>query len=212
MLMNKVSIKKSVFAMITSSFMSVAFADAHLEDSVRPYIYVTLAGTKTYDDLELIKIELMGHKDNLLDYVKAVSGRSHTQHFRTAKDSQTGSLEPLPEGLWKVEYPSKGINGVEWAGEANDYNTYWSSALGPAWVGIVPKEGFETSRKAIGFHLDGNKEQSPGTAGCLGITTVSDLKKFVGWFSSADTAPRTVVVDWGLGTLPKTFNITDGEQ
>jgi lysozyme len=149
----------------------------------------------------------MSPNSTLLDAVNAVSGQSWAQAFRTAPNSQSGSKEPLPEGLWKVEYPQEGTNGVEWAGGAGNYDTYWGPALGPAWVGIIPQEGFETSRQAIGIHLDGNREQSPGTAGCIGIPTVAELKKFVSWFSSAQTAPRTVLVDWKLGTLPNVFSL-----
>jgi lysozyme len=174
------------------------------EEETRPHLFVHRdGGAKTYDNLELLKIELISQNNAVLGSVNAVSGQSWAQVFRTAKESKSGSYEPLPEGLWKVEYPNKGTNGVEWAGGvAGDYSTYWEPALGPVWLGIVPQEGFETDRKYIGIHLDGNRWESPGTAGCLGITTMSDLKKFVSWFSSVKTAPRVVVVDWGLGSLP----------
>jgi lysozyme len=192
--------------------MSLGFAFAAQAQSprrytgTRPYLRLTQTGTQTYDNLELLKLELLSPNNTLLASVNAVSGQSWAQAFRTAPNSQSGSKEPLPEGLWQVELPNEGTNGVEWAGGTGNYNTYWEPALGPVWTGIIPQKGFETRRQAIGIHLDANREQSPGTAGCIGIPTMAELKKFVSWFSSAQTAPRTVLVDWQLGTLPNVFS------
>jgi hypothetical protein len=206
-------LKKQIAPVIFAVFVALGTAsDAQAQaprryTGTRPYLRVTQAGTKTYDNLELLKLQRVAKNGEIMGSVNAVSGQSWAQSFRKAPDSQSGSKEPLPEGLWKIRYPDVGTNGVEWAGGVGNYNKFWEPALGPTWVEIVLQEGFQTQRTYIGIHLDGNREQSPGTAGCIGIATMGELKTFVSWFASAQTAPRTVLVDWNLGTLPNVFSI-----
>jgi lysozyme len=57
-----------------------------------------------------------------------------------------------------------------------------------------------TDRSAIGFHYDENHGASPGTAGCIGLRSVADLRTLVGWLR--DTDPRDLYCDWSLGTCP----------
>jgi hypothetical protein len=177
-------------------------------NGTRPYLRLTRSGTTTYDGLDLLQLELVNAKNQRLGAVDAVSGQSWAQVFRKSAESETGSYEPLPEGLWQVENPTTGTNGIEWAGSPGDYDTYWNAGLGPTWTGIIPQKGYETSRQAIGIHVDGNRDGGPGTAGCVGITTFGQLKTFVSWFANSETAPRTILVDWNLGTLPDVFSLT----
>jgi hypothetical protein len=90
---------------------------------------------------------------------------------------------------------------VEWAsGIKGDESVSWPYALdgiGPVWVTMNPL--YQTPRTDIGFHLDNNGDIYPGTAGCIGITTKSDLRRLVSWFDHH--APKLAIVDWGLGTV-----------
>ena len=127
----------------------------------------------------------------------AVSGQRGKQNFRTPAMSRAGSMEPLPEGYWKL-----GL--VEWAsGIKGDYSKNWpdqNDGLGPIWVNMTCTS--PTERSAIGFHLDHNaKGGAPGTVGCVGIPVMADLKKFVSWFEDPRFAPKMAVVNWGLGTV-----------
>lgn len=173
----------------------------------RPYLRVSRAGAKTYDNLDLLRVELMSAVHQRLDSVDAVSGQSYAQYFRKPRDSQSGSNEPLPEGIWNVQNPEAGTNGVEWADGVGNYGASWDPALGPTWTALVPQRGYETARANIGIHLDANRPSSPGTAGCIGITTLAGLKKFVGWFAQSESAPRAVLVDWNLGVVPDVLSI-----
>jgi lysozyme len=52
----------------------------------------------------------------------------------------------------------------------------------------------------IEIRIDWNRQGSPGTAGCIGIASISDDKILVSWLR--DTDPRDLQVDWGKGTCP----------
>ena len=124
------------------------------------------------------------------------SGQAGAQHLRTYEDkfSIPGNMEPIPEGV----YP---ISGLIWAGEPGDYETYWSSALGPVLVDIYAKgDNVKGYRGAFRVHLDANRSSAPGTAGCPGIVDLEDLKEFVA--AIEEFKPVELVVDYGLGTAP----------
>ncbi|MFY7803342.1 MAG: hypothetical protein ACOVQ7_07955 [Limnoraphis robusta] len=140
-------------------------------------------------------------KGAVIDRVKATSGQPNRQYFRTGLESQSGSSEPLPEGYWK-------LGPVEWAsGQPDDYSQNWpdsNQGLGPIWVQMDYIKPGTTERQAIGFHLDNNQGNAPGTVGCVGIikdSNLASLKKFVSWFKNSQKAPKQAIVDWGLGTV-----------
>lgn len=164
--------------------------------TIRPYIRVTK--TNQYDGTGLMRLNvelLQGNK--AIDRVAAVSGQPGKQYFRVGSQSRSGSLEPLPEGKWN-------LGNLEWAsGKPGDFSRSWpdrNDGLGPIWVSMTPT--FSTTRSAIGFHLDNNANRGlPGTSGCVGLATKSDLNKFVSWFGNPKSSPKVAYVDWGLGTL-----------
>ncbi|WP_088891324.1 PPC domain-containing protein [Leptolyngbya ohadii] len=130
-----------------------------------------------------------------VDQMLAISGVASKQNFRTGTQSQSGSMEPLPEGYWS-------LGDVEWAsGIKGDYTRSWADpndGLGPVWISMEPK--FSTGRSAIGFHLDNNASRGlAGTVGCVGILNKSDLSRLVSWFDNS--APKLAIVDWSLGTV-----------
>jgi Bacterial pre-peptidase C-terminal domain len=157
----------------------------------RPILRLSKTSAKTSSGLVQLQLELVqGNK--VLDKVVAISGIAGKQNFRLPSQSQSGSMEPLPEGKWSLGSP-------EWAGNAKgDFNSSWGEGLGPVWVSVEPL--MSTQRSAIGIHLDSNASYSPGTAGCIGVTSKNDLQKVVSWFDNS-LAPKTVVVDWGLGSV-----------
>jgi N-acetylmuramoyl-L-alanine amidase len=121
-----------------------------------------------------------------------VSGQPKAQKFRLGRDSKAGSNEPLPQG----EYS---LGEVEWAsGWRGDYSKNWDAGLGPVWIALTPK--FNTERSALGLHLDANRTASPGSAGCLTVTTLDDLKTLVGWFDKYK--PTKLVCDWQIANKP----------
>lgn len=113
------------------------------------------------------------------------SGAAGRQNFRRKSDEVAGRLEPIPEGVYS-------LGPLEWAGKPGDYDTSWSSALGPVWVTIEPV-------RSIGFHLDANAIWSFGSAGCVVFPDEPTLRQFVSWWD--DDPPTTLTVDWGLGTI-----------
>src|SRR5690606_20421113 len=59
----------------------------------------------------------------------------------------------------------------------------------------------ETKRRAFGFHWDENRSTAPGSAGCVVFATKADVGEFVRQSRRHD--PRQLVVDHGLGKVPK---------
>lgn len=155
--------------------------------------YLLLTKTSTKDTSGCFKLKLEYVKDGQSkDSMFVISGQRNRQFFRKGKDSIRGSYEPLPEGKWY-------IHDILWAGGKDVYNKIWKEGIGPAKINLdyVPKNG--TARELIQIHIDWNKATYPGTAGCIGLSSISDLKKLVSWLRETD--PRDLYVDWALGTV-----------
>jgi len=103
-------------------------------------------------------------------------------------------MEPLPEGKWS-------LSDIRWRAGADNYSgAVWNDGLGPAKVELSYQGPGTTARAEIEIHIDWNRKTSPGTAGCVGLLNIADYRTFVGWLR--DTDPRSLFVDWGLGTCP----------
>lgn len=156
------------------------------------YLLLTKTATKFPNGLFKLKLEYIKDGQSK-DFMFVNSGQPKRQFFRKGKDSVRGSYEPLPEGKWQ-------IGDILWAGGKDVYNgAMWQEGIGPAKIRLdyVPKSG--TSRDLILFHMDWNASTRPGTAGCVGIASISDFKRLVDWLR--DTDPRDLYVDWGLGSI-----------
>jgi lysozyme len=158
--------------------------------------YLLLTKTNQKDTTGCFKLKLEYIKDGLAkDSLVVVSGTPKRQFFRTGKDSRRGSFEPLPEGKWTIHSP------IMWKGGSDVYdrNKVWETGIGPVKILLdyVPVDG--TRRGNIEIHLDWNKSTNPGTAGCIGVNTISDFQRLVGWLRETD--PRELYVDWGLDTV-----------
>jgi hypothetical protein len=93
-----------------------------------------------------------------------VTGRSNTQDL----DRDIAGLEaPLPVGTYAIGYSHSG--------------PFVSSELGDSWfIDLHPT--FMTGRTDLGIHVDPSFNQSElddGTAGCVGLTSESDLAELI---------------------------------
>jgi N-acetylmuramoyl-L-alanine amidase len=130
-----------------------------------------------------------------IDKVKVRSGLFGAQFFRTGKNSEAGSGEPIPEGEFDM-------GPIEWAGPVGNYAKSWKTGIGATWRSLEPK--FQTARSALGQHRD---LSTPGTLGCVGLQSEADERKCVEWETKYPT--RELHVDWGLGTAKKMTEVTD---
>jgi len=148
-------------------------------------------------DLVLTRYSEQGKK---LSSLVINSGQGYNQTFLKAGQGVPSNYAPVEEGYYD-------LGPLEWAGGKNNYNALFPAgiSIGPIWVDILPSIGNPTRRSAIGIHLDGNRDVAPGTMGCLGIKTLSDLKILTSWWDDAYGDPTKLIVDWGLGTVKKVF-------
>lgn len=164
--------------------------------AVKPGLnYLRLTRTHRRDQFGLDVLDLSYFKDGQkVDSLSVCSGiRSH-QEFRKAVNSFSGSHEPIHEGRWT-------ISGVKWCdGKDNYEGRVWSNGLGPAKIFMCYEEPGSSRRANIEIHIDWNRRGSPGSDGCIAIYNQSDFKRLVGWLRDSD--PRSVYVDWELGTCP----------
>jgi lysozyme len=154
--------------------------------------YLLLTKTAVKEPSGCYRLNLEYVKDGkATDSIKTVSGQPKHQFFRKGKDSISKSFEPLPEGKWSV-------GNVEWAGGKDVYDgKVWNGGLGPAKIRLEYVSPGNTDRQNIEIHIDWNKTTLPGTAGCIGVNSISDYKRLVGWLRDSD--PKNLFVDWGLG-------------
>jgi lysozyme len=180
----------------------------------RYQLRITKTGMKQPNGLEVLNVALMSG-DTPIDRVAAVSGAPNHQAFRLPSKSQAGSNEPLPEGYWDLGEPEPDhmtkqraaiSKLVEFAsGVTGDYSKDWpisGDGLGPVFIAMYCRSW--TARSDIGFHVDNNSPNAPGTVGCIGIINDSglkSLKKLVSWFDDKNLAPQVAIVDWGLGSI-----------
>lgn len=156
------------------------------------YLYLTRTGRRDSFGLEVLRLSLMDAGGKSLDHMLACSGQPAHQSFRAAANSQAGSMEPLGEGVYNV---SKAF----WCGTPGDDKTWYDAGLGPVVYDLDCRT--RTGRGDLRIHLDGNRPNAPGTAGCVGLLNLRDLDEFVSWMNKAG-APTRLVVDWSLGTIP----------
>ncbi|HEY9833159.1 MAG TPA: peptidoglycan-binding protein [Stenomitos sp.] len=157
--------------------------------------YLRLTKTQSKDPYGCYKLKLEYFKDGQFkDELEVCSGSPSRQFFRKGNQSVAGSYEPIPEGKWY-------IGDISWAGGADKYDgPIHQSGIGPVSVPVRYVEPGNTQRSGIEIHIDWNRQSSAGTAGCIGIYTTADYKRFVSWLRETD--PRDLFVDWGLGTCP----------
>jgi lysozyme len=114
------------------------------------------------------------------------SGARGAQVLRQPQDprSTPGNLEPIPQGKYR-------IGSIEFANGKDNYEGSWGLGLGPVWVGLDAE--FSDDRGSFGIHLDAG---APGTAGCVGVRDISDLRRLVAALRKHN--PSVLEVDWNL--------------
>jgi lysozyme len=160
--------------------------------------YLRLVRTGKRDKYKCDVLSLKYIKDGLVkDALEVCSGAPGKQIFRKGVNSVSKSLEPLPEGKWSIQ-------DIKWADAPDIYDgKVFSTGIGPVSTPLRYAGPGATGRSAIEVHIDWNRRHNnPGTAGCVGIYSVADYRRFVEWLR--DTNPRDLYVDWGLGTCPQT--------
>lgn len=133
-----------------------------------------------------------------VDSLAVYSGAAGKQEEHNLKlfsnpNSLPGSLEPIPEGTYKV-------GPVEWA-RYNDLYASWGSGLGPVWSDLLPFDSGNGRRSAFGFHLDENNSYAPGSAGCVVMPDRATLDKYL-VLRKKFSHIKLLTVDYGLGTVP----------
>ena len=146
--------------------------------------------TPAYEGLEKLSLKFVDPDGKVLDSLEVISGTPGNQHFRVPEDlaSFPECLEPIPQGHYKIE-------DIDWAGGKDNYTTeHENPGIGPV---FVPLTSLQTDdRGEFGFHMDWNRGESPGSAGCVCTGDIEDLKKLVGLLRRYD--PRDLYVDWGI--------------
>jgi GH24 family phage-related lysozyme (muramidase) len=158
--------------------------------------YLKLTKTNQKDEFGCFVLKMEYYKDGKLkDSLNTCSGAPSRQVFKTALESVPKSFQPLPEGKWRIE-------NIKWATGKDKYvGEFPTPGVGPVSTPLTYIEPNSTRRSALEIHLDWNRRKGyPGTAGCVGLYTIADYQRFVGWLRETD--PRDFYVDWGLGTCP----------
>jgi hypothetical protein len=123
------------------------------------------------------------------DTFRVASGARGRQTLRKPSDprSTPGNLEPIPQGRYH-------IGNIMFANGKDNYEGSWGNGLGPVWIGL--DADFSDDRGAFGIHLDSNIGASPGSAGCVVVRDVPELKRLAAALRKHD--PKTLIVDWKL--------------
>lgn len=120
---------------------------------------------------------------------RGLQTRQHLDVFQSPQ-ALPGSNEPIPEGEYKVGGPEHAPGGS------------WGAGLGPIWYNLSPLR--PGKRSAFGIHLDENRAQAPGSAGCIVFPTLKELQRFTSLYSPQLFSE--LVVDHGLGSVKKAQN------
>lgn len=116
------------------------------------------------------------------------SGQPFAQRFRTLDHQVAGEYEPLPEAVYTP-------GPLEWAsGKWGDSRALFPAVQSPIWATIY-------GPRAIGFHLDGNRGTSPGSAACVVFRTNADMHTYVEWHEGDPYKFSSLWVNWDLGSI-----------
>lgn len=152
---------------------------------------LAVAGKKQANGLYDIHVHAW-QNSNYLGCIVMNSGSPYNQVFTTVPTATPGTSQPCPEGEFD-------LGPLDWAGKkVGDYKTMWREIDSPIWVTIMRS-------RAIGFHLDGNRDRAPGSAGCLVFKDMNDLKKFVQWYNYGPF--QKLYVYWGTALTKRSVHV-----
>ncbi|AFY60341.1 glycoside hydrolase family 104 protein [Synechococcus sp. PCC 6312] len=124
-----------------------------------------------------------------VDQVPVFSGAPRAQELVDPRQDYSGSLRPIPEGIYKIGQPEEHPQGD------------WGPGIGRLWIPLeVLPEYRVNNRGDFGIHLDSNFATSPGSAGCPVAQKMPTLQTILGWLF-AKARPKWLVVDHGQGLL-----------
>jgi hypothetical protein len=151
------------------------------------YLKLIRTRRQNSDGLEWLDLALM-NGDRAVDRVQVYSGQAYAQDFFDPTKDYSGSMRPIPEGVYQV-------------GEMEYAPSTWGEGLGARYAALdVLPQYRANNRSAIGLHLDANRSYAPGSAGCIVTVDERTLDRVVGWLDQK-SQPRRLVVDYGLGFL-----------
>lgn len=157
------------------------------EAPARPVVEMLMTPTeRRHRGLIVFDLALMV-SDRPVDRVSVFSGAPSAQVLLHPRQDYSGSLRPIPEGVWTIGAPEKSPIGS------------WGEGIGEWWVPLEPKHRVN-NRTAIGIHLDANYANAPGSAGCIVTRTAAELQRILSWLWG-QTKPTQLVVDYGTGYL-----------
>jgi len=163
---------------------------------MKTFLRLSRTGKKHPTGCEVLKLTRcwFGGDWSELDSVECISGVPSRQKFRIGRESEPGSLEPIPEGYYFLGKP-------EWKGAAGDWSQSYGNGLGPIWVDIKKVDKTQTDRDAFGIHYDANMDVNPGSAGCVVFQDKNALRKCLSWWDNLEQKPYILTANWGLGTV-----------
>lgn len=124
-----------------------------------------------------------------VDQVPVFSGAPGAQEFIDPRKDYSGSLRPIPEGIYKIGRPEHHPQGN------------WGQGLGGIWVDLIVQPDYKVNNRSnFGIHLDANYESSPGSAGCIVTPNKRTFEIILSWIM-AGARPKHLVVDYNQGLL-----------
>jgi hypothetical protein len=150
------------------------------------YIYAKWSGKYDEFGLKIFGMYLM-NGDTAVDKLPFCSGQSYAQDVVPPLSDTSGSMRPLPEGI----YDLGAVDDIGYDPGASDGYGQWVYPLEPR---------AKIQRSLLRVHSDRNRSTSPGSAGCVTPYTVSQMFAFVGW-TKQKNPPKYFVMDHGLGFL-----------
>lgn len=154
-----------------------------------------ITGAGNQDGLWPLKLDcwrnLGNEKYSHLGRLIVNSGQPWAQYFRDLPHEVVGQYEPIPEGRY-TPGPLEFASGWKiWSGNFPEIQS-------PIWCVIH-------RARAIGFHFDGNRTTSPGSAACPVFRSLPDCHTFTDWWEDDPFMMTSVWVEYvGVGgrTLP----------
>lgn len=152
-----------------------------------PYLELTKTDKKFADGTYKCLLKMIDENGRVVAVWTVCTGQGWAQVFRKAGRNVPGSMEPLPQGTYRVE-------DIAWAGGKDNWEASHGAGLGPVFVPVICPD--EKRRGEFGIHMDYNRSVASSTAGCIGVIGESDMRSIVKFLRQYD--PRTLKVDWGL--------------
>lgn len=151
------------------------------------YMELTKTESSFSDGTYKCLLKMFDENKTLVGVWTVCTGQGWAQVFRKAGHNIPGSMEPLPQGTYRVE-------DIAWAGGKDNWEVSHGAGLGPVFVPVVCFD--EKRRGEFGIHLDYNRSVASGTAGCIGVIGEKDMRDIVRLLRGYD--PKVLYVRWGL--------------